>query len=234
MDYSIVIPCFNEEGTIKLILEKTKKLFIDNNIELIIVNNGSTDNTKNILANLIINYPHARYISLEKNLGYGGGILKGLSYCKGGIIGWTHADLQTDPLDCIRAFKKFSKKNIKQKIFVKGNRKNRPFYDQIFTFGMSIFESFLLKRIIYDVNAQPTIFPKDFYEKWINPPKDFSLDLYAYFLALHNDYKIERIKVNFYKRISGISKWNTNLYAKIRFILRTIKFSLKLKFKKIN
>ena len=234
MDYSIVIPCFNEEGTIKQILEKTKKLFIDNNIELIIVNNGSTDNTKNIIENLIINYPHARYINLEKNLGYGGGILTGLSYCKGGIIGWTHADLQTDPLDCIIAFKKFSTKNIKQKIFLKGNRKNRPFYDQIFTLGMSIFESILLKRIIYDVNAQPTIFPKDFYEKWVNPPKDFSLDLYAYYLALQNDYKIERIKVNFYKRISGVSKWNTNIYSKIRFILRTIKFSLKLKFKKIN
>ena len=218
MDCSIVIPCFNEEGTIKLILEKTKNPFKENNIELIIVNNGSTDNTKNILEELIINYPQASYINLEKNIGYGGGILKGLSHCKGEIIGWTHADLQTDPLDCIRAFKKFSNKNITQNLFVK---------------GMSIFETFLLKKIIYDINAQPTIFPKAFYEKWVNPPKDFSLDLYAYFLALENNYKIEKIKVNFSKRISGVSKWNTNLNSKIRFILRTIKFSLKLKFKKI-
>ena len=233
MDCSIVIPCFNEEGTIKLILEKTKNAFKENNIELIIVNNGSTDNTKNILEELIINYPQASYINLEKNIGYGGGILKGLSHCKGEIIGWTHADLQTDPLDCIRAFKKFSNKNITQNLFVKGNRKNRSFFDRFFTFGMSIFETFLLKKIIYDVNAQPTIFPKAFYKKWVNPPRDFSLDLYAYFLALENNYKIEKIKVNFSKRISGVSKWNTNLNSKIRFILRTIKFSLKLKFKKI-
>ena len=95
MNCSIVIPCFNEEGTIKLILEKTKNPFKENNIELIIVNNGSTDNTKNILEELINNYPQASYINLEKNIGYGGGILKGLSHCKGEIIGWTHADLQT-------------------------------------------------------------------------------------------------------------------------------------------
>ena len=107
MKYSIVIPCFNEEGTIQLILDRTKNLFIDNNIELILVNNGSTDNSKDILSELIINYPHAKYINLEKNLGYGGGILQGLSHCKGEIIGWTHADLQTDPLDCVTAFKEY-------------------------------------------------------------------------------------------------------------------------------
>jgi len=233
MDFSLVIPCFNEEGTIKLILEKTKNPFIENNIELILVNNGSTDNTRNILNDLIKNYPHAKCINLDNNIGYGGGILKGLSQCKGDIIGWTHADLQTDPVDCIRAFKNFSNKNKNQKIFIKGNRKNRPLYDQFYTLGMSIFETVLLKKLIYDINAQPTIFPKEFYKSWVNPPKDFSLDLYAYYLAKVNDYKIQRIKVEFHERISGLSKWNTNFFSKLIFILRTIKFSLKLKFDKV-
>ena len=94
---------------------------------------------------------------------------------------------------------------------------------------MSIFESILLNKFIYDINAQPTIFPKKFYKTWVNPPTDFSLDLYAYYLALKNDYKVKRIKVNFHKRISGLSKWNINFNSKIKFILRTIKFSLKLK-----
>ena len=233
MKYSIVIPCFNEEGTIKLILERTKNLFIDNNIELILVNNGSTDNSKEILAENIVDYPHAKYIDLEKNLGYGGGILKGLSYCKGEIIGWTHADLQTDPLDCITAFKEYEKISIRQNTFIKGNRKNRAINDQFFTFGMSVFETFLLGKLIYDVNAQPTIFPKRFFDSWINPPKDFSLDLYSYYLAKKNNYKIKRIRVDFLKRISGQSKWNINFISRIRFILRTIKYSFKLKLNKV-
>ena len=233
MRYSIVIPCFNEEGTIQLILDRTKNLFIDNNIELILVNNGSTDNSKDILSELIINYPHAKYINLEKNLGYGGGILQGLSHCKGEIIGWTHADLQTDPLDCITAFKEYEKISERQNTFIKGNRKNRPLYDQFFTFGMSLFETFLLGKLIYDVNAQPTIFPKKFSDSWINPPRDFSLDLYSYYLAKKNNYKIKRIRVDFLKRISGESKWNINFISRIRFILRTIKYSFKLKLNKV-
>ncbi len=233
MKYSIVIPCFNEEGTIKLILERTKNLFIDNNIELIIVNNGSTDNSKEILCELIKDFPHAKYIDLEKNLGYGGGILEGLSQCKGEIIGWTHADLQTDPLDCINAFKEYEKISKERNLFIKGNRKSRPINDQFFTFGMSLFETFLLGKLIYDVNAQPTIFPKNFFDSWINPPRDFSLDLYSYYLAKKNNYEIKRIKVDFLKRISGQSKWNINFISRIRFILRTIKYSFKLKFNKM-
>ena len=233
MKYSLVIPCFNEQGTIKLILERTKNPFIDNNIELILVNNGSKDNTKDILSELINNYPHAKYIDLERNLGYGGGILRGLSHCEGEIIGWTHADLQTDPLDCITAFKEYEKISKKQNTFIKGNRKNRPVYDQFFTFGMSLFETFLLGKLIYDINAQPTIFPKKFFYSWINPPKDFSLDLYCYYLAKKNNYKIKRIRVDFLKRISGQSKWNINFISRIRFILRTMKYSFKLKLNKV-
>ena len=87
--------------------------------------------------------------------------------------------------------------------------------------------------MIFDINAQPTIFPKAFYEKWVNPPKDFSLDLYAYYLAKKNNYKIKRINVKFLKRISGQSKWNINFVSRIRFILRTIKYSFKLKLNKV-
>lgn len=234
MKYSLVIPCFNEEGTVKIILEKTKDIFIKNNIELIIVNNGSTDNTHKILTNILYEYPHAKYIYLKNNLGYGGGIIEGLKECKGEVIGWTHADLQTNPLDSIMAFEKFKNNSKDSKMYVKGNRKNRPLFDHFFTFGMSVFETLLLRRIIYDINAQPTIFHKDFYKKWVNPPSDFSLDLYSYYLAIKNNYKIDRIKVNFLKRIYGESKWNNNFTSRIRFIFRTVRFSLKLRFRKFN
>ena len=119
-------------------------------------------------------------------------------------------------------------------MYVKGNRQKRPFKDQFFTFGMSIFESILLNKIIYDVNAQPTIFSKDFYESWENPPTDFSLDLYSYYLALKKGLEIKKIKVEFKDRIAGESNWNKGFASKIKFILRTLKYSLKLKFKSIK
>ena len=231
--FSLVIPCYNEEATIELILEKTEKSFTENNIELVLVNNGSTDNSEKILSKIIKNYSHVNFINLRENLGYGGGILAGLKICKGDIIGWTHADLQTDPLDAVNAFKQYHSK-INRNLYIKGNRKNRPLKDQFFTFGMSIFESILLNKIIYDVNAQPTIFSKDFFESWQNPPTDFSLDLYSYYLALKKRLEIKRLEVKFNARIAGESSWNNGFSSKLRFILRTLKYSIKLKFNSIN
>ena len=137
--------------------------------------------TQQVLKDCLSNYPACRSIKLDKNDGYGGGILAGLRVAKGEIIGWTHADLQTNPTDALKALEFFE--NSTESIFVKGRRHGRPFLDIFFTICMSFFESLLLRKKMWDINAQPTIFPKNFFNEWSNPPKDFSLDLYAYYLA---------------------------------------------------
>ena len=48
---SIVIPCYNEEKNIFLILEKFSKIILRNDIEVLFVNNGSTDNSEKFLKN---------------------------------------------------------------------------------------------------------------------------------------------------------------------------------------
>ena len=49
INFSLVIPCYNESANILVILKKYKNFLKDNNNELIIVNNGSTDNTDFLL-----------------------------------------------------------------------------------------------------------------------------------------------------------------------------------------
>ena len=68
-----------------------------------------TDQTSILISDLLLKYPFARSIRVEINQGYGYGILQGLKEAKGTVIGWTHADMQTDPLDALRAFKLFEK-----------------------------------------------------------------------------------------------------------------------------
>ena len=93
---------------------------------------------------------------------------------------------------------------------------------------MSIFASISLKTLLWDINAQPSIFYASFFQEWNHPPHDFSLDLYTYFLAKKRGYKIKRFKVNFGKRIFGVSSWNFNFSSKKKFIFRNIKYILKL------
>lgn len=94
---------------------------------------------------------------------------------------------------------------------------------------MGIFESFLFTSFLEEVNAQPTLFKRNFYEKWYYPPTDFSLDLYALVMAVKSGLGIKRIKVLFLPRIFGRSKWNDGFKSRVKFIKRTIKYSLELR-----
>lgn len=227
MKLSIVVPCYNEEQNIPLILKRFGEVIERDDIEVILVDNGSTDGSAQALTRLLPAYSFARTVKVEVNQGYGYGILQGLKECKGEYIGWTHADMQTDPGDILKALSIIEEE--RGLVFVKGNRRNRPFFDVFFTVGMSLFETCYLHKKLYDINAQPNVFPKVFFDGWENPPHDFSLDLYALYMARKKNLKVVRFPVLFPERIYGESKWNTGLKAKWKFIKRTIEFSVNLK-----
>ncbi len=224
---SIVIPCYNEAKNIPILLGRLSKLIKRDDIEIIIVDNGSSDDTENILNKIIHNYKFCRVLRLPKNKGYGNGIKQGLLLCNSEYIGWTHADLQTEPSDIVKGLKIIEDSN--NNTYVKGLRKARPLFDRFFTISMSLFETLFLNTLLWDINAQPNIFPIELFKDYKNPPNDFSFDLYYLYIAKKNNYKIKRFDVEFNKRKYGISSWNTSFKNKLKFILRTLQFSFKLK-----
>mgnify|MGYP001583149489 CR=1 FL=1 len=226
---SIIIPCYNEKNHIPLILSHFAAVIETRPIEVILVNNGSTDGSEKIFNEICSHFPFVRSVYVPINQGYGYGILQGLKAATGDYLGWTHADMQTDPQDVIKAFDIVASKSFPQNIFVKGNRKGRSLFDRFFTVGMSYFETVYLHKWLWDINAQPNIFHRSFFEKWQNPPHDFSLDLYALYMAKKYNLTVMRFPVQFSQRIHGASSWNTGLQAKWKFIKRTINFSCSLK-----
>ena len=224
---SLIIPCYNEAANLPLLLERCSTLGGYADIEIILVDNGSTDDSCDVLKQLLPSYPNCRTIHVPVNQGYGFGILTGLEAAQGDVLAWTHADMQTDPKDILRGLEFF--KLHSNRIYVKGQRKKRPLADVFFTIGMSVFETALLRTWLWDINAQPNMFSKDFFATWKNPPHDFSLDLYAYFIARNEGLTVHRFPVEFGERAHGISHWNVNWAAKIKFIRRTIDFSIELK-----
>ena len=229
MNLSIIVPCYDEAKNIPLILEGFKKGINNKDVEVILVNNGSTDNTAEVLKELLPRYPFARSVLVPVNQGYGYGILQGLHAAEGKFLGWTHADMQTDPEDVLKAYDILENKKWDVNMYVKGNRKGRSLTDYFFTFGMGVFESFYLGKSLFDINAQPNIFSRDFFEKWKNPPYDFALDLYAFYMARVNGMNVVRFPVQFPPRIFGASHWNTGLKAKWQLIKRIMTFSRNMK-----
>lgn len=93
MKMSIVIPCYNEEENIPIILDKFDNILTNEDIEIILVNNGSTDNSDEVLKRLLPKYLFARTVLVPINKGYGYGIFQGLKEAKGDFLGWMHADM---------------------------------------------------------------------------------------------------------------------------------------------
>ena len=229
---SIIIPCFNESKNIKILLKKLKTIIDQrtDNIEVIVVDGGSTDNTPKELNEIFKILPSNQFkvIYNERRKGYGSDIMQALSKAKGEILSWTHADLQTDPLDVFVAYDKYKSKFLKgNKIFVKGKRKNRKFIDVFFTFGMQIVTWYALKTYLSDINAQPKIFSRFFYDNYLKKdfPSDFSLDLFALYKAKSNSFQILTIPVYFKKRLYGEAKGGGGSVAlRIQLIKRTFKY----------
>lgn len=227
MRLSLVIPCYNEAANLPLLLERCAPLGRASGVEVILVDNGSTDASAQVLAALLPACPGCRSVRVERNQGYGFGILAGLAAASGDILGWTHADLQTDPQDVLRGLALFERHG--DAIFVKGRRHGRPLADAVFTAGMSVFETLLLRAPLWDINAQPTLFPRSFFSSWRAAPDDFSLDLYAYYQARRAGLAVHRFPVRFGRRAHGVSHWNVDWAAKRKFIQRTVSYSLQLK-----
>ena len=106
IDLSIVLPCYNEAGNIPSIIDAFYKALPKSiQTEIILVNNGSTDNTKAVLKKSLSRFQKGPFkvINIPKNKGYGHGILSGLDAASGQVLSMTHADMQTPPEDVFKA-----------------------------------------------------------------------------------------------------------------------------------
>ncbi len=93
---SIIIPAYNEKGTIREIIGKIEQVNLGAvDKEIIVVDDGSKDGTRDILKSI----PGIRYIFHEKNLGKGGAVKTGFKAATGDILIVQDADLEYDPGD---------------------------------------------------------------------------------------------------------------------------------------
>lgn len=234
MKYSVVIPCYNEEKNLDRLISRmddVRRSAVESGgeMELVLVDNGSRDNSHDKIQSFMRERDWVREARVQVNQGYGYGILQGLAACTGDFLFWLHADLQLPPEAVLKMIDILDSSKDPERVFFKGGRKDRPLTDRFFTWGMGMFESMYLGVHLRDINGQPTGFSRAFYEAWVDPPYDFSLDLYAYATAVKKGLRIERVEVIQSERTEGASSWNTGMMSRFKLIRRTIQYSRSLK-----
>ena len=94
---SIVVPCFNEEKTVKIFSKEINKTLNEHNFEIIFINDGSGDNTLNNIKKLADENSNIKYISFSRNFGKESAIYAGLKNATGDLVCVMDVDLQHPP-----------------------------------------------------------------------------------------------------------------------------------------
>lgn len=103
---SLVIPVYNEESTLKDIVREVLKIQTDEiQLELVLVDDCSSDNSYNIALQLAEEIPNVKVFKHEKNMGKGAALRTGFISATGDYIGIQDADMEYDPKDYLKMIK---------------------------------------------------------------------------------------------------------------------------------
>lgn len=182
-DLSIVIPCFNEQ---KRLPQEDYKNFLTNNkeIEIIFVNDGSSDNTINILNLIKLDFmDQVSIIDLKKNLGKANAVFTGFSYVlkknNSKKIGYLDADLATSLDECKRLSSHINQSTkfvFGSRILTLDNNIQRKWYRFFFGRIISTVISKTLNLSVYDTQCgckifhhqiAKELFNESFISKWL-------------------------------------------------------------------
>jgi glycosyltransferase involved in cell wall biosynthesis len=161
---SLIMPCYNEVENIGYGIPRLLRAFeaAGYPLQLVAVNNGSTDRTGPLLAELAASHPAITAVQVEKNIGFGFGVLSGIPHCRAPWIGMVAADGQVDEADLVRLFD--AVRVVQGPVLGKVRRRFRMdgALRKVVSIGYNAFVWMLWPRLgSLDVNGNPRILPRD-------------------------------------------------------------------------
>jgi len=208
---SVIIPVFNEKDTIKKVIEKVKQSPVKK--EIIIIDDGSTDGTKNLLQDVkreLINCNDIKILHLGKNLGKGQAIKKGLSLANGDYIIIQDADLEYDPNEYPKLLKPISDKET-DVVFGsrlldknKNSRRNRLLF--IGRISISWITNILFGSHLTDVYTCYKLIPNDLIRDFDIKANGFELEAELTAKILLAGKKIKEVPINYNPRSKKAGK----------------------------
>jgi len=211
-ELSVVIPCHNEEDNIEacirgfcaVISQKTASF------EILVVEDGSSDQTPAILSRLEQTIPELRVLRPSVNLGHGGAIRMGYEAAEGAWIFQTDSDNQYDPADFLKLYEKTANFD-----FILGWRRLRhdPPHRRMLSTGLRVLLWILFGVQVKDPNCPFRLMRHDFVKSFLAalPPEVFILNTLLSVTAWTGPSRRMEIEIRHFARSKGVSIHGGNL-----------------------
>ena len=222
---SIVVPLFNEEENIRLLYQKLETVLatLRQAYEIVFVDDGSTDGSRNVLSEIAAENPHVKVIQFRRNYGQTAALNAGFKYARGGVVVTMDGDLQNDPADIPRLLEKMAEGYD----LVSGWRKDRKD-----TFVTRKIPSFVANKIINKLIEGTGVRLHDFgctlkaYKKGIVKNIHLYGEMHRFIpvFAAWLGVKVAEIPVNHLPRQFGVAKYNLSRVSRVVFDLIVVRF----------
>jgi glycosyltransferase involved in cell wall biosynthesis len=230
MNLSIIIPAYNEGRHVDAVIRRLHEAIgiAEPSFEIVLVNNGSTDETPSVVKALADEFSNVRVIDVYPNEGYGNGILKGLAASTGNVLGWVHADEQSKPENLVIIYRR---------MLQEGNELGKAVRVERYESRWRIIQSKaynLLFRAMFglsyrDINGTPKLMTRSFYDRATLSSRQWFIDPEVMLKASEMNASVGEIEIIWDARKEGKSK--VHLTTMFHFLHQMMLFRFRKRFK---
>jgi glycosyltransferase involved in cell wall biosynthesis len=155
---SVIIPCYNEKGTVEEIVRRVRAVGLAH--EIILVDDGSTDGTRDVLARMDTG-DDLKIVLHERNLGKGAAVRTGFKNATGDVFLIQDADLEYDPREypvLLKPIEEGISKVVYGSRFLGGPRKAMFFWNMVANRTLTLVTNVLYNAILSDIETCYKVF----------------------------------------------------------------------------
>ena len=195
IEYSIIIPCFNEEQSIQEVLSNLKAFLAEQfkaSHEIIVVDDCSTDNTKEILKKI----EGIRVIRHPINRGYGASIKTGIHHARGVFVATYDGDGQHNPADLLRLCQKIHSEDWALVVGARTKLLHSSLWRMPGKWVLGWLANFLSRTKIPDLNSGLRVFRKEIISRYLHLCADrFSFSTTSTLILLNRGYSLAYLPI---------------------------------------
>ena len=218
MKLTIVIPVYNEKYTIKELIRRVQEVDVGLNKEIIIVDDGSSDGTREILRDKYADHPGIRLCFHEENQGKGAALSTGIRHAQGELVIFQDADLEYDPQDYPRLLEPILKgeADVVYGSRFKGKHRDFIFWHYVGNKMLTLITNLLYQTRLSDMETCYKVFRREVLTGMRIKARRFNVEPEVTAKVLKRKYRLVELPISYYGRAFSEGKkitWRDGLVA---------------------